>query len=430
MKNAFAPASGQSTSAAVSSLLDSLARRALLSLLGRLQYGELILVDNTARHTFGSRTTDFPYPVTIKIHNPLFYRETAFGGDVGGGEAYIKEFWSCDDLTTLVRILLRNRQVLDVMDKGWAWVTRPVRQLFHALRRNTKEGSRKNIAAHYDLGNQFFEILLDDTMMYSCAIFEREDSTLYEASVAKNDRICRKLQLSPADHVLEIGSGWGGFALHAAQHYGCRVTTTTISKEQFQLVQQRVAAAGLTHRVTILLQDYRDLRGAYDKLVSIEMIEAVGHHYLDAFFQCCGNLLKPDGMMLLQAITIADQYYERARRSVDFIKHFIFPGSFIPSVTAMCNSLTKATDLRLFHLEDQGAHYATTLRHWRERLFANLHRVRALGYPEAFIRMWEYYLCYCEGGFHERALGDVQMLLIKPRCRRAPLQPPLPLANS
>jgi cyclopropane-fatty-acyl-phospholipid synthase len=349
-----------------------------------------------------------------------------FGGDVGGGEAYINGFWSCDDLTALVRILIRNRPVLDAMDKGWARLTAPARQLFHALHRNTKEGSRKNIAAHYDLGNQFFEILLDDTMMYSCAIFEREDSTLYEASVAKNDRICRKLQLTPKDQLIEIGSGWGGFAIHAARHYGCQVTTTTVSKEQFQLAQQRVAAAGLTDRVTILLQDYRDLHGQYDKLVSIEMIEAVGHQYLDTYFHCCSTLLKPNGMMLLQGITIADQYYERARRAVDFIKRFIFPGSFIPSVTAICNSLTRATDMRLFHLEDQGPHYATTLRRWRERMFANIQQIRLLGYPDTFIRMWEYYLCYCEGGFHERVLGDVQMLLTKPLCRRAPLQPPLP----
>ncbi len=426
MKNAFAPVTAQSTLAAASSFIDRITRRALLSLLSRLQYGELILIDNTERYSFGSRTSEFPLSATIQVQNPLFYRETVLGGDVGGGKAYIDGLWSCDDLTALVRILLRNRHVLDAMDKGWARLTLPARQVFHALRRNTKEGSRKNIADHYDVGNQFFEIILDDTMMYSCAIFEREDSTLYEASVAKNERICRKLQLSSKDHVIEIGSGWGGFALHAAQHYGCRVTTTTVSKEQFQLARQRIAAAGLADRVTLLLQDYRDLRGAYDKLVSIEMIEAVGHHYLDTFFQCCSNLLKPNGLMLLQAITIADQYYEQAKRSVDFIQRFIFPGGFIPSVTAMCNSLTRATDLRLFHLEDQGPHYATTLRRWRERMLTNLHRIHMLGYPDTFIRMWEYYLCYCEGGFHERALGNVQMLLIKPRCRRPPLQPPLP----
>jgi cyclopropane-fatty-acyl-phospholipid synthase len=349
-----------------------------------------------------------------------------FGGEVGAGEAYSDGFWSCDDLTALIRIMVRNRSLLDALDRGWSHLATLARKLFHLFRRNTKEGSRKNIAAHYDLGNDFFALFLDETMMYSCAIFEREDSTLYEASVAKNDRICRKLQLTARDQLLEIGSGWGGFALYAAGQYGCHVTTTTISQEQFQLAQKRVAAAGLSDRVTILLQDYRDLRGQYDKLVSIEMIEAVGHHYLETFFRGCSNLLKPDGMMLLQGITIADQLYERSLRSVDFIKQYIFPGSFIPSVTAICNALARATDLRVFHLEDQGAHYATTLRHWRERFFANLHQVRALGYPAPFIRMWEYYLCYCEGGFLERVLGDVQMVLTKPLCRRAPIQPLLP----
>jgi cyclopropane-fatty-acyl-phospholipid synthase len=425
MNNSLAPTSSSATASVQTSFLDRFARRALLSLLQRLEHGEIVLVDSAERRTFGRRTNDVPLSATIRVHHPQFYKDTVFGGDVGGGEAYMNGFWSCDDLTAMVRILLRNRQVLDVMDEGWARFTAPARQLFHFLRRNTKEGSRKNIAAHYDLGNQFFELLLDDTMMYSCGIFEREHSTLYEASVAKNERICRKLQLSPRDQLLEIGGGWGGFALHAARQYGCRVTTTTISKEQFQFAKQRVAAAGLTDRVTILQQDYRDLRGTYDKLVSIEMLEAVGHHYLDAFFACCGNLLRPDGLMLLQSITIADQQYERARRSVDFIKRYIFPGSFIPSVTAICNALTRATDLRLFHLEDQGPHYATTLRRWRERMFANLQRIRTLGYPETFIRMWDYYLSYCEGGFHERTLGDVQMLLTKPLCRRAPVQPPL-----
>ncbi len=389
----------------------------------RLREGELILIDGAQRQVFGRRVESFPLSVTVQVNKPQFYKEVVFGGDVGGGQAYINNDWSCDDLTSLVRILLRNRQVLDHMSKGWSRLANPARQFRHFLRRNTKAGVRKNIAAHYDLGNEFFGLILDKTMMYSCALFEREDSTLYEASVAKNDRICRKLQLSPQDHLVEIGSGWGGFALHAAQHYGCQVTTTTVSKEQYQLVQERVAAAGLADRVTVCLEDYRDLRGHYDKLVSIEMVEAVGHQYLDTFFQCCSRLLKPEGMMLLQSITIADQLYNQARRSVDFIKQFIFPGSFIPSITVLCNAFARSTDLRLFHLEEQGAHYATTLRLWRERMFANLERIYALGYPETFIRMWEYYFCYCEGGFLERTLGDVQMLLTKPQCRRAPLQP-------
>jgi cyclopropane-fatty-acyl-phospholipid synthase len=425
MKNSLAPTTASSTDTTPSSFLDRIARQVFFSRFQQLQWGEIILIDDATRYTFGNRSESLPLSVTVRVHHPQFYKDVAFGGDVGAGEAYIHGFWSCDDLTALIRIIIRNRHLLDTLDRGWSRLTAFVRKLYHFLRRNTKEGSRRNIAAHYDLGNDFFELFLDDTMMYSCAIFEREDSTLYEASVAKNDRICRKLQLTPQDHVLEIGAGWGSFAIHAAQQYGCRVTTTTISQEQFQLAQQRVAAAGLSERVAILLQDYRDLRGEYDKLVSIEMIEAVGHHYLETFFRCCSNLLKPDGMMLLQSITIADQLYERARRSVDFIKQYIFPGSFIPSITAICNALTRTTDLRVFHLEDQGAHYATTLRHWRERMFDNLQQVRALGYPDTFVRMWEYYLCYCEGGFHERVLGDAQMVLTKPLNRRAPIQPSL-----
>lgn len=405
--------------------LSRVSQQLVLTQLRAFRQGEITLIDGETRQTFGKRSKDCPFAVTLRVHDPRFYSEVAFGGDVGAGEAYMSGFWSCDDLTALVRILLRNRPVLDGIEQGWAWLAAPTRKVFHWLCRNTRLGSRRNIAAHYDLGNEFFALFLDETMTYSCGIFERKDSTLQEASLAKIDRICRKLQLSPQNQVLEIGSGWGSFAIHAARHYGCRVTTTTISQQQHDLAYQRVIAAGLGERITVLLKDYRDLTGQYDKLVSIEMIEAVGYRFYDTYFRCCSNLLKPDGMMLLQAITIADQRYERAKRSVDFIQRYIFPGSCIPSLTAMCQSLAQATDLRLFHLEDQTPHYATTLRHWRERLFANLAQVRALGYSDSFIRMWEYYLCYCEGGFHERAIGDVQILLTKPLCRRVPIQPPV-----
>jgi cyclopropane-fatty-acyl-phospholipid synthase len=243
--------------------------------------------------------------------------------------------------------------------------------------------------------------------------------------MAKYARICQKLELSSQDHVVEIGSGWGGFAIYAAQKYGCRITTTTVSTAQHNLAKERIHRAGVAHKVELLLEDYRDLRGKFDKLVSIEMIEAVGHKYLDTFFRCCSKLLKQDGMMLLQAITIADQFFDQHKRSVDFIKRYIFPGSCIPSITAMSRSHARASDLKLFHLEDITPHYARTLRTWRRRFFANIDKVRALGYPETFIRMWDYYLCYCEAGFAERYLGDVQMLLTKPLCRRSPLLPPL-----
>jgi cyclopropane-fatty-acyl-phospholipid synthase len=311
--------------------------------------------------------------------------------------------------------------VLDGMEAGLARATRPMQKVLHWFNRNTRDGSRKNIAAHYDLGNDFFGLFLDDTMMYSSAMFLHPAMTLKEAQLVRLQTICRRLDLQPTDHVIEIGTGWGGFAIYAASRYGCRITTTTISKEQYAFAVERIAVAGLEDRVTVLLSDYRDLEGQYDKLVSIEMIEAVGHQYYDTFFAKCGSLLKADGSMLLQTITIADQRYEQAKNAVDFIQRYIFPGSCIPSVTAMTSSITRSTDLRLLHLQDIGPHYAMTLRKWRANLFGNLDKVKALGYSDAFIRMWEYYFCYCEGSFAERVIGDVHMLLVKPGNRRAAL---------
>ena len=362
--------------------------------------------------------------VTMWVRDPAFYRQLAFAGSVGGGEAYVDGCWDCSDLTALVRILVRNRDLLDDMEGGWArfagWLMRGA----HVFARNTRGGSRRNIASHYDLGNRLFGLFLDDSMMYSAAIFATPEESLESAQRRKLDRICRKLQLAPGDHVVEIGSGWGGFAMHAARHYGCRVTTTTISREQYEFASARVRAAGLADRVTLLQKDYRDLTGRYDKLVSIEMVEAIGHQYLRDYFAKCASLLKDDGMALIQAITIEDHRYQMALKSVDFIKRHIFPGSFIPSVAALQAAMARGSDLRLFNLEDIGPSYALTLRHWRERFRARLPEVRALGYPERFIRLWEYYLAYCEGGFIERSIGDVQMLLTRPRCRRPEFVPP------
>ena len=397
--------------------LDAVARRALRQRLAGLRHGTITLVDGDAVECFGNLTPRCALAAIVRVHDPRFYGEVAFGGSIGAGEAYMQGYWSADDLTVLTRILLANRDVLDGMEGGTARLTVPLQKALHWAARNTRAGSTRNIAAHYDLGNDFFRLFLDPTMMYSSAVFERPDMTLEEASTAKLDRICRRLALGPDDHVLEIGTGWGGFALHAARHYGCRVTSTTISREQYRLAHERVAAAGLSNRITLLQEDYRDLTGRYDKLVSIEMIEAVGHQYYDAYFRACSSLLKPDGMMLLQAITIADQRYEAARRSVDFIQRHIFPGSCIPSVAVIADALARVTDLKIVHLDDIGPHYATTLARWRENLLANVDQVRALGYSDAFIRMWEFYFCYCEGGFAERAIGDVQMLLTKPRAR-------------
>lgn len=399
--------------------LDRLARRIVLNKLRHLHHGEITIVEAGKSRSFGRADTSFPLTVTLRVKSPAFYSDVAFGGSVGAGESYIHGFWEASDPVVLGRILLRNRDVLDSMEGGAAVLTQPLLKAFHWLNRNTRNGSRRNIAAHYDLGNDFYALWLDPQMMYSCAWYAASDTTLEEAAVAKLDRICQRLELTPDDRVVEIGSGWGGFAVHAAKHYGCHVTTTTISREQYEYVRQRIRAEGLGERITLLLDDYRDLDGEYDKLVSIEMIEAVGHEYLDTFFGKCASLLKPTGQMLLQAITIADQRYESARRNVDFIKRYVFPGGFLPSVTAMTSALTRVTDLRAINIEDIGLHYARTLRDWRERFFARIEDVRAQGFSDEFVRLWDFYLTYCESAFLERAIGDVQLHAIKPEARPA-----------
>jgi cyclopropane-fatty-acyl-phospholipid synthase len=425
MSESIVPAEASAIEETKPRRFDELAKKLLFSLLHGLRWGKLTIIDGSTRRVFGKKSDKFPLEATITVHHSRFYSSIVFVGSIGASEAFMAGQWSTDDLTAVVRIIILNQEVLEGMEKGLAWLTTPLHLIFHFFRSNTKKGSRCNIAAHYDLGNDFYELLLDETLTYSCGIFEGEDSTLEEASTAKYARICQKLDLSSRDHLVEIGSGWGGFAIYAAKNYGCRITTTTISAAQYDLAKERIAEAGVGHKIELLLEDYRDLRGKYDKLVSIEMIEAVGHKYLDTFFRSCSRLLQQDGTMLLQAITIADQFFDRHKRSVDFIKRYIFPGSCIPSITAMSRSLARASDLKIFHLEDITPHYARTLRTWRQRFFANIDKVRSLGYPETFIRMWDYYLCYCEAGFTERYLGDVQMLLTKPLCRRPPLLPSL-----
>ena len=403
-------------------LLNKLARRIVLSRLEKLQDGQIIVSENGERMAFGRLTEDFPLSIQLRVLNPKFYSDIAFGGAIGAGEAYMRGYWACNELVDMLRILIRNREVLEQVDSGLAALSSPLRKVFHALNKNTRKGSRKNIAAHYDLGNDFYQLWLDPKMMYSCAHFDEPDTSLEAAATEKLDRICRKLDLSADDSVMEIGTGWGGFAIHAAKHYGCHVTTTTISQQQFDYAQQAVREAGLEDKVTLLLRDYRDLDGSFDKLVSIEMIEAVGHEFHDEYFKKCCDLLKPDGQMLLQAITIADQRYDQYKTSVDFIKRYIFPGGCLTSVTDMSRTMTKHTDMRVIHLEDIGPHYATTLRHWRDRFFARIDDVRRLGYSDVFIRMWQYYLCYCESAFIERATGTVHMLITRPGARRERIQ--------
>jgi cyclopropane-fatty-acyl-phospholipid synthase len=398
--------------------IQNFARKQVLARLARLQIGQLTLIENGQQTVFGS---DKRIQATVTVNDAHFYGEMAFGGSIGAGEAYMLGYWSADNLTNVIRIMAANQSVMDALEGGFQWASKPFLKALHWLNRNTADGSRKNIAAHYDLGNDFFKLWLDPSMMYSSAIFSPENISLEAASNKKLQVICDKLDLKPTDHVVEIGTGWGGFAIYATKQYGCKVTTTTISKQQFDEANQRVIAENLQEKITLLLNDYRDLTGQFDKLVSIEMIEAVGHQFYDVYFAKCASLLKPDGMALIQAITITDQRFEVAKNSVDFIQRYIFPGSNIPSITTMLTSITRVSDLKLVDLEDIGPHYAITLRKWRERFFANIDAVRSLGYSEEFIKMWEFYLCYCEGGFAERALGDVHLLLVKPENRRRAL---------
>ena len=349
-----------------------------------------------------------------------FYLDVAVGGSVGAGESFMAGRWTTDGLVALVRILVRNNSVLQGLEGGLARLSAPVLRLAHRLRDNSLDRSRDNIArALRTSANDFYRLFLDPTLSYSCAVFERPDQDLEAAQLAKIDRICRKLDLGNGDHLLEIGTGWGALAVHAATRYGCRVTTTTLSRAQHEVALERVRAAGVADRVEVLLQDYRELEGTYDKLVSVEMIEAVGERWFDAYFRRCSDLLAPEGTMLLQAITIQDQHYEEALRSVDFIQRHVFPGSCIPSVGAIADRVTRVTDLRIVHLEDLTPHYARTLQLWREQLLANGDAVRGLGYSETFLRLLEFYLAYCEGGYRERSVGNVQVLLDKPLVRRA-----------
>jgi cyclopropane-fatty-acyl-phospholipid synthase len=390
--------------------LDRVTRRLVLQRLHSINDGSLRVREGSQVHSFGRRGA---IEASVDVLDGRFFRAVAFGGHIGAAEAYANGWWTTDELTAVIRLFVRNRAVMDGLETGLARLLQPIRKIAHALNRNTHGGSRKNIAAHYDLGNDFFSLILDETMTYSSGYFEHPAATLADASRAKYDRLCRKLDLQPDDHVLEIGTGWGGFAIHAAQNYGCRVTTTTISREQYELARERIANSGVEHLVTLVLSDYRDLRGQYDKLVSIEMIEAVGHHFFEEYFRQCAALLKPDGLAAIQAITIQDRYYDEVRRNVDFIKRYIFPGSCLPAIAPMMTACSK-TDLRLVSAEDFGPHYARTLREWHRNLDRHATTIGNLGYEEFFQRIWKFYFAYCEGGFAEGVLGVSQLVFAKP----------------
>ena len=381
-------------------------RALVLAVLARMREGSLTVVEGGRRTELGRGA---PH-ATIDVHSPRFWR-ALLRGSRGLAESYADGLWDSPDLTALIRLAARNAAQLDEPRRRLS----PLREPYQRLRavRNTPRRSREDIAAHYDLGNELFELMLDPTMMYSSARFTRPDMTLEQASLAKLDLVCDKLELGPGDHVLEIGTGWGGFAVHAAATRGCRVTTTTLSSEQRAHALARVREAGVEDRVTVLARDYRELEGRYDKLVSIEMIEAVGWKDFGTFFERCAALLRPEGVMALQAITIDDRAYAVERASKSFIRTHIFPNGCLPSVEVIARCLARRTDLRLSHFEDFGHDYAETLRHWRANLDDD--RLEQLGYDERFRRLWRLYLSYCEAGFAERRIGVAQALLAKPR---------------
>ena len=401
-------------------LLESFARRQLQKHLRQLARGSLVIEDGEQRLEFGQPPGESDINAHIVVHDSGAYRDFVFGGSIGGAEAYMLGKWSTPDLLEVVRVMTANLDVLNGVDDARFFGRHLVDKLLHWLNRNSVRRARENISRHYDLSNDFFALFLDPEMMYSAAIYPRDGAGLDEAALYKLDVICRKLELEPADHLLEIGTGWGGLAIHAARHYGCRVTTTTISREQFEAASRRVREAGLDDRVTVLCEDYRDLEGQFDKLVSVEMIEAVGHEYYRQYFGGCASLLKDDGLMLLQAITIPEQRFDYAQKSVDFIQRYIFPGGSLPSHEVIMASMRRHTDLVMVGMQEIGIDYARTLAAWRERFLARLDEVRALGFDETFIRMWHYYLCYCEGGFQERVIGTAQILLAKPGWRPQP----------
>ena len=400
-----------SASLANVSLMDRWARSLVLKMMDRIQYGRIVLTDGENQWTLGREKG---LTARIDVLHPEFYRKLLFGGSIGAGEAYVEHLWETEDLVLLVRLMALNMAQLDKMEHGFAWLLRPFQLLAHFGNRNSRRGAKQNILSHYDLGNDMYKSFLDPTMMYSSAIYPDAESSLEEASLNKLAVVCRKLDLKPADRVLEIGTGWGGFAIYAARNFGCHVTTTTISDAQYEEAKRRIAAEDLEDRITLLNKDYRDLDGEYDKLASIEMIEAVGHKYLPEFFRKCGSLLKRGGTMLLQAITIVDQRYGSYARSVDFIQRHIFPGGSVLSNRRMVELIASETDMVVRHLEDFGLDYARTLKDWRHRFDASFSSLKDKGYDETFRRLWEYYLAYCEGGFREQAISVVHIVSTRP----------------
>jgi len=394
----------------------TLAKKIFLKSLSGLHVGCLDIVCPEATYSFGELGQPEPKDslhAIVAVHDDRFFQRALFAGDIGVGEAYMEGEWSTPDLVAVVRLAVRNLNQLENGNRLFTALRRFLDFLQHRRHRNTHSGSRRNIAYHYDLGNDFYRLFLDRTLAYSCAYYEKADDTLEQAQIHKFDRVCRKLQLGPQDHVLEIGTGWGGFAVYAAETYGCRVTTTTISQQQHDYARELFSRSSAGERIQLLFEDYRNLRGEFDKIVSIEMFEAVGYEHYDDYFAACNRLLKPDGSMLLQTITILEAKFQQYRKQSDWIKKHIFPGAELASVIEIQRSLARTTRMQLSHLEDIGKHYALTLHEWRRRFLEYLSDVRQLGFDDRFVRMWDYYLAYCEGGFRERYISDVQLVLSK-----------------
>ena len=394
-----------------------LTKRLVFKLFSSLRHGELVVHDNGETYRFGGGDLSIAPSAAVTIHEPRAYSRILMGGTMGAAEAYIDGDWSTDQLTSVTRVFSSNMPILESMKNKQNWLIKSALKLAHAARKNSLTGSRENIAAHYDLGNDFFSLFLDPTLMYSSAVFPPNCDNLAEASQYKLKLICEDLELKSTDHLIEIGTGWGGMAIYAAENYGCKVTTTTISREQLEYARAEVEKRGLQDKITLLFEDYRDLSGQFDKLVSIEMIEAVGHEYFDTYFNCVSKLLKPDGKAVIQAITINKQRYDDYRKSVDFIKRYIFPGGCLPSLNVISGALTRRTDMQIIDLRDIALDYARTLQHWHDAFMAEMDAVKALGFDEKFIRMWRFYLSYCEGGFRERIIGTYQITMSKPYYR-------------
>ena len=391
-----------------------LPKRLFLQLLSGIKEGFLELACPEETYSFGSPASDMR--AMLVVHNERFYRRALFGGDIGMGEAFMDGDWSSPDLVAVVRLAVRNLDQVESGNKLFSALSSIADSVRHRLRGNTMSGSRRNISYHYDLGNDFYRLFLDPTMAYSCACYRTPADSLEQAQLNKYESICNKLDLKASDHLLEIGTGWGGFAAYAATKYGYRITTTTISRRQHDFAKDLFAAMGAAgERITLLLEDYRNLRGQFDKIVSIEMFEAVGLQFYDTYFRACDRLLKSDGAMVLQTITMNEQRFPLYRKRCDWIQKYIFPGSELASVAEILRSLGRCTRLSLFHAEDIGLHYAETLKHWRERFLLHTEEVKAQGFDERFLRMWEYYLSYCEGAFRERHIGDMQLVLTKQR---------------